>query len=175
MAKDYKCCLCGRCHLKFRRKVNSKELKNFISKRTGKNVNKDDVICGKCRSMYQRTVKYAITLRKKSDCLDECLSDDSDSEFMLNIEKTVEQKILSPKQIQLNIPSTQTSHKYCIICKKQSDKRKRNSKMSKVPLAARTQAFIKNTIYIEENTRCCASHLENDIFTTEALAALTAK
>ena len=64
--------------------------------------------------------------------------------------------MISPKNIHLNILSTQTSHKYCIVCKKKANSRVR---LSVIPLKARTQAFIDRAIVIDSKARSCPFHL----------------
>ena len=78
----------------------------------------------------------------------------------------------SPKVIHLNIPSTQSSHKYCIVCKRKSSK---HVKLCTVPLTARTQAFIYNGIFIKSSPRCCSAHLQGQNFLQPSLAVLEAK
>ncbi|CAC5379260.1 unnamed protein product [Mytilus coruscus] len=134
-----------------RRKITTKALKQFVKKRIERNIQENDVICEKCRAIYRKTLKNVNNEQKVSNCLSECISDDSDSEFVINIEEAVSTKILSPKQIELNISSIHTSHRFCIVCKKEGSSR---NKLCKVPLQARTQAFIKNAVFIDGNTRC---------------------
>ncbi|XP_076081629.1 uncharacterized protein LOC143052466 [Mytilus galloprovincialis] len=172
MAKEFKCVVCGRCHLKSRRKITTKALKQFVRKRIERNLEENDVICEKCRSIYRKTLKKVNNEQKVSNCLSECITDDSDSEFVINTEEAVSTKILSPKQIELNISSTHTSHRFCIVCKKEGTSR---NKLCKVPLQARTQAFIKNAVFIDGNTRCCKHHLSEQLFDDTSLQALTAK
>ncbi|XP_071181323.1 uncharacterized protein [Mytilus edulis] len=163
MVKEYKCSLCGKCHLKDRRPIKSAPLKKYVSSIIGRIIENDEVICGKCRTMFNKSAKTNVQTNNNH-------SEDSDSEFVVENPPIID--IQSPKTIHLNISSTHTSHKYCIICKKKGNKR---VKLCVVPLKARTQAFIQNAIFVDSKARCCTSHLQELHFSQASLMILKAK
>ncbi|CAG2233889.1 unnamed protein product [Mytilus edulis] len=57
MVKEYKCPLCGKCHLKDRRPIKSAPLKKYVSSIVGRNIENDEVICRKCRTMFTKSAK----------------------------------------------------------------------------------------------------------------------
>ena len=61
-------------------------------------------------------------------------------------EELLKASVLSPKTIQLKIPLTPRSHKYCIVCKKTGNH-------------ARTQAFIKKGVFINSKNKCYIKHI----------------
>jgi hypothetical protein len=80
--------------------------------------------------------------------------------------------MISPKNIHLNILSTQTSHKYCTVCKNKANSRVR---LSVIPLKARTQAFIDIAIFIDSKARGCPFHLPHQYFKEDSLNQIKAK
>ena len=102
-------------------------IKKYVDKTIGRSTNEDDVICSKCRSAYKRSVR------------DSHDTEGSDDDFVVVDSAACKNDMISPKNIHLNILSTQTSHKYCIVIKKKANSRVR---LSVIPLKARTQAFI---------------------------------
>jgi hypothetical protein len=106
MPKHYKCAICGKYRLKHRRPIRTQSLKEYVEKTIGRSTNEDDVICSKCRSAYKRSVR------------DSHDTEGSDDDFVVVDSAACKNDMISPKNIHLNILSTQTSHKYCIVCKK---------------------------------------------------------
>ncbi|CAC5408530.1 unnamed protein product [Mytilus coruscus] len=149
MVKEYKCSLCGKYPLKDRRPIKSTPLKKYVSSTIRRNIENDEVICGKCRAMFNKSAKTNVQTNNNP-------SEDSDSEFVVENPPIID--ITSPKTIHLNISITHTSHKYCIVCKKGGNRR---VKLCVVPLEARTQAFIQNAIFVDSKARCCTSHLQD--------------
>lgn len=78
----------------------------MLKKSIGRSTNEDDVICSKCRSAYKRSVR------------DSHDTEGRDDDFVVVDSAACKNDMISPKNIHLNILSTQTSHKYCIVCKK---------------------------------------------------------
>ena len=165
MVKDYKCSLCGRCHLKQRRPINTKDLKSYICKRLGRDVRVNDVICERCRALYRKARRTEFNRRPAQE---ETIDDRQD--FIPPA--ATPSNLTSPRQIKLQVPSTHSSHKYCIICKKKSGK---VNSLTTVPFPARTQAFIKTGIFIPSRSRCCHVHLTDKNFNHASLQTLTAK
>ena len=110
MPKHYKCAVCGKYRLKHRRPIRIKSLKQYIEKTIGRSTNEDDVICSKCRSAYKRSVKDSHNETHDTE--------GSDDDFVVVDSAACKNDMISPKNIHLNILSTQISHKYCIVCKK---------------------------------------------------------
>jgi hypothetical protein len=127
MSKHYKCAICGKYRLKHRRPIRTQSLKEYVEKTIGRSTNEDDVICSKCRSVYKRSVRDSYDTEGSVD------------DFVVVDSAACKNDMISPKNIHLNILSTQSSHKYCIVCKKKANSRFR---LSVIPLKARTQAFI---------------------------------
>ncbi|CAC5402839.1 unnamed protein product [Mytilus coruscus] len=107
MVKEYKCSLCGKCHLKDRRPIKSTSLKKYVSSIIGRNIENDEIICGKCRAMFNKSAKTNVQTNNNP-------SEDSDSDFVVENPPIID--IGSSKAIHLKISSTHTSHKYCIVC-----------------------------------------------------------
>ena len=128
MSKHYKCAICGKYRLKHRRPIRTQLLKEYVEKTIGRSTNEDDVICSKCRSAYRRSVRDSYDTEGSVD------------DFVLVDSAACKNDMISLKKIHLNILSTQTSHKYCIVCIKK--KANRRVRLSVIPLKARTQAFI---------------------------------
>ena len=112
--------------LKHRRPIRTQSLKKYVEKTIGRSTNEDDVICSKCRSAYKRSVRDSYDTEGSVDA------------FVVD-SAACKNDMISPKIIHLNILSTQTSHQYCIVCKKKANSRVR---LSVIPLKARTQTFI---------------------------------
>ena len=112
--------------LKHRRPIRTQSLKEYVEKTIGRSTNEDDVICSKCRSAYKRSVRDSYDTEGSVDA------------FVVD-SAACKNDMISPKIIHLNILSTQTSHQYCIVCKKKANSRVR---LSVIPLKARTQTFI---------------------------------
>lgn len=77
----------------------------MLKKSIGRSTNEDDVICSKCRSAYKGSVR------------DSHDTEGRDDDFVVVDSAACKNDMISPKNIHLNILSTQTSHKYCIVCK----------------------------------------------------------
>ncbi|XP_062581640.1 uncharacterized protein LOC134243403 [Saccostrea cucullata] len=167
MPKEYKCFLCGKHHIKIRRPIRQSPLRKYASKLAGQDPGNDDVICNKCRKDYYNSIK-------KHSSASVTLDNDNDSDFCLSADEHLDNnsKEVSPKNIHLNIPSTHSSHKFCVVCRKKSSKR---VKFCTIPLNARTQAFIHNGIFIKQSARCCSSHLEGKNLLQSSLTKLQAK
>lgn len=80
------------------------------------------------------------------------------------------QILKSPKSISLDIASTPRSHKYCVVCK--HDGNRRNS-LSSIPQTASTQAFIQTGVFVFPQSRCCRRHVESGYFNNEALGIIS--
>ena len=160
MPKHYKCAICGKYRLKHRRPIRTQSLKEYVEKTIGRSTNEDDVLCSKCRSAYKRSVR------------DSHDTEGSDDDFVVVDSAACKNDMISPKNIHLNILSTQTSHKYCIVCKKRANSRVR---LSVIPLKARTQAFIDRSIFIDSKARSCPFHLLHQYFKEDSLNQIKAK
>lgn len=172
MPKSYKCAVCGRTHLKQRRPIKTKELKRYVTKLINREIHIDDVICNKCRAQYSKTVIKSEKTQKEASLIEGVISEEEDSNFLVNIETSTAEHLQSPKNITLKVHSTTSSHKYCVICKEYLSK---GRKSSVVPLNARTQSFIEKGIFINSKARCCVNHLINKLFTKESLKLLKSK
>ena len=135
-------------------------IKRIRWKTIGRSTNEDDVICSRCRSAYKRSVRDSYDTEGSDD---DCVVVDS---------AVGKNDMISPKNIHLNILSTQTSHKYCIVCKKRANSRVR---LSVIPLKARTQAFIDRSIFIDSKARSCPFHLLHQYFKEDSLNQIKAK
>lgn len=164
MPKHYKCTICGKYRLKHRRPIRTQSLKEYVEKTIGRSTNEDDVICSKCRSVYKRYVRDSHNETHETE--------GSDDDFVVVDSAACTNDMISPKNIHLNILSTQSSHKYCIVCKKQANSR---VKLSVIPLKARTQAFIDKAIFIDSKARCCPFHLLHQYFKEDSLNQIKAK
>lgn len=167
MQKEYKCFLCCKFHVQIRRPIKQPSLRQYVSKLSGRDPGSDDVICNNCRRIYYNSLK-----KTSSSSPNLQISDNSDGDFNLHTAKTSNNKESSPRIIQLTIPSTHSSHKYCVICRKKSNKR---VKLCSIPLTARTQAFINNEIFIKSSARCCSSNLKGQNLLQNSLTKLEAK
>lgn len=78
--------------------------------------------------------------------------------------------IKSPKSINLPIASTPKGHIKCVVFRKPHNERKR---LVVVPNAGITQAFLETGIFINDDSRCCKTHLEDGYLSKEALSLLT--
>ena len=164
MPKHYKCAICGKYRLKHRRPIRTQSLKEYVDKTIGRSTNEDDVICSKCRSAYKRSVRDSHNETHDTE--------GNDDDFVVVDSAACKNDMISPKNIHLNILSTQTSHKYCIVCKKKANSRVR---LSVIPLKARTQAFIDRAIVIDSKARSCPFHLLHQYFKEDSLNQINAK
>lgn len=109
MQKEYKCFLCCKFHVRIRRPIKQPSLRQYVSKLSGRDPGSDDVISNNCRRIYYNSLK-----KTSSSSPNLQISDNSDGDFNLHTAKTSNNKESSPRIIQLTIPSTHSSHKYCV-------------------------------------------------------------
>ena len=135
------CVLCNkRLKLHQRRPVN-KILKKYLRKNFLLECSDGDFICGKCsRPAYPYPENGTMT---------------SQSRNSNNVPSSSQG--LSPPSVKLNIKSATKSHAYCFICKKPGPR------LIVVPQNLRTDAFVKYNVLITSESRCCPSHLNNDL------------
>ena len=107
MPKHYKCAICGKYRLKHCRPIRTPSLKEYVEKAIGRSTNEDDVICSKCRSAYKLSVRDSHNETHDTE--------GSDDDFVVVDSAACKNDMISPKNIHLNILSTQISHKYCIV------------------------------------------------------------
>ncbi|XP_041357860.1 uncharacterized protein LOC121374814 [Gigantopelta aegis] len=150
MPKQIICCLClKRCKQAARRHVVNSGLKNYLGKCFLREVDNNEIICNACYAKYRR--QSSTTVRHVDEELPQA-------------------NLLSPKTIQLKIPSTPRSHKYCIVCKKTGNQR---NHLVNIPDHARTQAFIEKGVFIDSRNRCCLKHIEKTYFSKSALSIIS--
>ena len=111
MPKAYQCAVCGRSHLKRRRPIKVKPLQKYVSKLINREIQEDDVICDKCRALYKKSVINLSQVQKGASRIKGIMSDEEESEFVVDTEKTICAKLQSPKNISLHAHSTICSHK----------------------------------------------------------------
>lgn len=99
MPKSYKCAVCGRTHLKQRRPIKTKELKRYVTKLINREIHIDDVICNKCRAQYSKTVIKSEKTQKEASLIEGVISEEEDSNFLVNIETSTAEHLQSPKNI----------------------------------------------------------------------------
>ncbi|CAC5400582.1 unnamed protein product [Mytilus coruscus] len=66
MVKEYKCSLCGKCHLKDRRPIKSTPLKKYVSSIIRRNIENDEVICGNRTEIVVLLENVWLTMSKSS-------------------------------------------------------------------------------------------------------------
>ena len=137
MPKSYCCALCGISNVKDRRPLKLPAIKKYVAKVLGREVGDTEVLCNKCRASYYRSLKIPASCTQSKDNTQRNHEDD-DPEYCVNPEQS-NANPLSPKTIQLNIPSTHSSHKYCVVCRKKSSQRVR---LCVIPLSARIHKLI---------------------------------
>ena len=141
-----KCVLCNkRLKIHQRRPVN-KHLKRYLRKNFLLECSGSEFICGKCsRPAYP----YPEVDPAQSNSRDqtECRVD--------NVPSTCQ--VQSPPSVRLNIKSATKSHAYCFICKKPGPR------LIVVAQTLRTDVFLKHNIIITAESRCCPSHMNNDL------------
>lgn len=167
MPKAYYCCW---CHTRScggyqsRRPIKTPALIRATVKRTGRDVSEEDVICQRCFRSFSRSqtkvpsVPLCNEVSKDPDFLPPEARWDSNS------------KELSPKSINLPIASTPKGHRKCVICRKPHNERNR---LVVVPNAGITQAFLETGIFINDDSKCCKTHLEDGYLSKAALSLLT--
>ena len=172
MAKHINCCLCNRrCKTSSRRPVSNKDLAKHLQSILCRKITSYDTICGACRINYQKKHNTAkspdIVILSQNDQNASCTLDGNDPDYQPP--PPTKNKFLSPKSIQLEIPSTPRSHKYCIICRKIGNNR---NHLIVIPEKARTQAFVESGIFIDAKSRCCKSHVFMSYFNNPSLSLL---
>ena len=116
MPKSYCCALCGLSNVKDRCPLKLSAIKKYVAKVLGREVGDTEVLCNKCRASYYRSLKIPASCTQSKDNTQRNHEDD-DPEYCVNPEQS-NANPLSPKTIQLNIPSTHSSHEYCVVGKK---------------------------------------------------------
>ncbi|XP_052689344.1 uncharacterized protein LOC128167586 [Crassostrea angulata] len=162
--KQYQCCLCfKRCKENSRRHIPpGLAYKRYIQERLGRQTHCDDVICGSCFSRVYRSLPHVQHVQQDPE------EDLADPDFIYEPKIT---NPSSPKTVHLNIPAASRSHKWCVICHKDSSRR---NHIINIPSTAITQAFINCGVFIHPKSRCCYKHLENTFFSSDALHLLRA-
>lgn len=162
--KQYQCCLCfKRCKENSRRHIPpGLAYKRYIQERLGRQTHCDDVICGSCFSRVYRSLPHVQHVQQDLE------EDLADPDFIYEPKIT---NPSSPKTVHLNIPAASRSHKWCVICHKDSSRR---NHIINIPSTAITQAFINCGVFIHPKSRCCYKHLENTFFSSDALHLLRA-
>ena len=162
MMKSVNCCLCSkRTRRNTRRNVPNGEFKHHVKSILSREIKSTDVVCGACRSrFYNSLAKAELTTSNTNNIRvdPEC----EPPETSIN-------KVASPKSIQLGIPATPRTHKYCIICKKAASNR---NHLITIPEKARTQAFLETGIFIDSKNRSCKGHVFMSYFNKVSLNLL---
>ena len=123
------------------KKCENVAIRNFLRKNFMINSSSHDVLCNKCRHHY-----YLKKQRAPSQ-----ISETQENETTSGLPS-------SPPSISLPLQRTPMSHAYCFICKRPGPK-------LVVPSSTtRLTAFIQKEVIIPKGSRCCPSHLENDMF-----------
>ena len=123
------------------KKCENVAIRKFLRKNFMINSSSHDVLCNKCRHHY-----YLKNQRAPSQ-----ISETQENETTSGLPS-------SPPSISLPLQRTPMSHAYCFICKRPGPK-------LVVPSSTtRLTAFIQKEVIIPKGSRCCPSHLENDMF-----------
>lgn len=167
MPKAYYCCW---CHTRScggyqsRRPIKTPALIHATVKRTGRGVSEEDVICQRCFRSFSRS-------QTKVPSVPLCNEVSKDPAFLPPEARwDSNSKELSPKSINLPIASTPKGHRKFVICRKPHNERNR---LVVVPNAGITQAFLETGIFINDDSKCCKTHLEDGYLSKAALSLLT--
>jgi len=96
------------------------------------------------------------TISTQSNSNSETLSSLQSTQVSLHSEITAEGKIILP------LGSCSSTQRYCFICKSPNSR-------TRVPDKAIAQVWREKKIFIPRNNRCCHNHLNNDLFTEDAM------
>lgn len=132
-------------------------MKQYVQSILSREIKNIDCICGNCRLKYYRNIKKDPPTPNEIQL---------DPDYRPQPESS---NITSPKSIQLGIPATPRSHKYCVVCKKSGNNR---NHLIVVPEKARTQAFVETGIFIDSRNRSCKSHIYMSYFNKASLCLL---
>ncbi|XP_052078126.1 uncharacterized protein LOC127716083 [Mytilus californianus] len=167
MTKSVNCCLCKkRCQLNNRRRCFSGVLKTFLTDELQRCIQETDRLCASCTAKLYKQVKNCNkTIRSRS-----IETNNSGEKNVADIPGACAANVFtSPKSIRLEIKSAPKTHRYCIVCKKEGNKRHR---LVTITSEARTQSFIEKGIFINQKSRCCKIHMESRFFKIKALDVL---
>lgn len=116
MLKQEYCCLCfKRCKENSRRHVpQGIRFRHHVEKIMGRDVSNVDVICNCCSARVYKKIKVNDSDRKKTSHIEEPIVKSGNE---------TKQTLKSPKSISLDIASTHRSHKYCVVCKHDGNRR----------------------------------------------------
>ena len=139
-----KCVVCNKkLRIHQRRPINT-HLKRYLRKTFLLETTPSDFICGKCSRPAYRGNEATSRF------------DRSQVPQQQNVPST-SNTTQSPPSVRLNIKSASKSHAYCFVCKKPGPK------LIVVPANLRTEVFLQQKIIITADSRCCPSHLNNNL------------
>lgn len=150
--KSFPCCVCNkRTKPNERRNITgdqNKLLRKYLFKNFLITITNEDVICLKCRNKYNRN-RYSIT---------------PENVHIETVEPATKKSCFtSPRNIKLPLSSVGGGHSTCLVCKR------RGPKLVVASSNARYYIFVHKEIIIPAGSRCCPSHLSDDVFTEDAI------
>lgn len=122
------------------------------------NVNPEigDFIRGKCNTLFKL---FMSNINRESTQVQSSQSTPSDSQNSSSQTSGSDPTVIYSETVkkyedyvELPIPRTVSTHKYCFLCKEKQN-------LIQVPFNARKQVYIARKIYIPEGNRCCEQHL----------------
>uniref|UniRef100_A0A8W8P299 Uncharacterized protein n=1 Tax=Magallana gigas TaxID=29159 RepID=A0A8W8P299_MAGGI len=145
--RPYSCVTCSkRIKTSERRPLSvNKALRKFLSKRFVTDLNESDVVCNKCRQLFN----YSLKAESQYPGLN--LNSDKENVAPLEIRTT------------LLIPSTGYRHDACAVCEKKP------RKLGVVPEQSRLEIFVQLGVFMEEGSSCCPTHIHCGHMPSEAL------
>ena len=142
-----KCVVCSKKMKIHQRRPVNKHIRKYLRKTFLLESSSLDYICGKCsRSAY----RFPETVSSDNSARPQVTRHENVPSFSSNPTQ-------SPPSVRLNIKSASKSHAYCFICKKPGPK------LIVVPASLRTEAFLQHDVIITADSRCCPSHLNNNL------------
>ena len=148
MGKYYNCIVCNKRTKPKERRIISKPVHNYLTKKLLiTNISDTDIICNTCKHKYYLYESCNI----KNDG-----GKTRDPDFVPKQPRTQPQK--SPPCMSLPLQSAPNTHSRCLVCKRAGPK------MVVVSSEARLHALVYHNIFINPGTRCCPVHItENDL------------
>ncbi|OXA45584.1 hypothetical protein Fcan01_19479 [Folsomia candida] len=125
----------------------------------------DLCVADTCSTVEESQERSSVASTSQSS-LDSSLTVNSQTSLSISFSSTQSISLLS-NHAKIDIPTVSKSERRCFICKSVTGRKR-------VPDSAILQVLQRHYIYIPPKNRTCASHLENNQFTNEALIQITA-